>query len=196
MKRIIPNIASHLKKIYPGEIFIAVIAIGLINNIYYPEDPGFFDTHFNPYFIIIIFFSYFYGKLSGIITLFISIICIVINSIIIDNNSHIIGSLISFSSESRYNSMMQFLFLSFIFSIIFGEIRDSLGTRIEQYKDAIQDLFNKNNKLEHEVKAISLVNEEYQDRILGQQNSLISLYSTMIALNSLDLEKIYPNISF
>jgi hypothetical protein len=39
-----------------------------------------------------------------------------------------------------------------------------------------------------------MVNQEYQDRILGQQNSLISLYSTIIALNTLNLENIYPNI--
>ncbi len=69
-----------------------------------------------------------------------------------------------------------------------------MGLIIKKHKDKIEELKTKEDKLDHEVKAIALVNEEYQDRILGQQNSLISLYSTMIALNSLDMGKIYPSI--
>ncbi|MBN2403615.1 MAG: diguanylate cyclase [Spirochaetes bacterium] len=84
--------------------------------------------------------------------------------------------------------------MSFIFSIVFGEIRDTLGIIIKKHKNKVDELTAKADKLDRELRAVTLVNEEYQDRILGQQNSLISLYSTMIALNSLDMGKIYPSI--
>ena len=196
--KFISKIAPFFKKIYPGEIITSVIILGLINYFYYPSDPGFFDSRFNPYFILIIFFSCFYGKLSGIFTLFLSVISIVIILIIINYNSNpfiMIQYLLNiYYSGEKFYAVMRFLFMSFIFSIIFGEIRDTLGIIIKKHKDKIELLTAKEDKLEHELNAISLVNEEYQDRILGQQNSLISLYSTMIALNSLDMEKIYPNI--
>jgi GGDEF domain-containing protein len=195
MKPFITNITSYLKKLYPTEVIIGTIIIGIINYIFYPDDPGFFYKTYNPYFIIILFFSCFYGKLSGVFTLFVSVFCIAINFIIINYGSDLLQLQIdTFFSEKKYNPLIQFLFMGFIFSIIIGEIRDSLGISIRKYKKENRDIISKNNKLESELKAITIVNEEYQDRILGQQNSLISLYSTMIALNSLDLNKIYPNI--
>jgi polysaccharide biosynthesis protein PelD len=197
MKRFILKLTSILKKIYPAEVISAVIIICVINYFYFPEDPGFFNSGYNPYFILIIFFSCFYGKISGIITLFISAAAIAVVSAIINCTPdlvEILQYLKSFYSEPKYNIISRFLFISFILSLIFGEIRDTLGVIIQKHKNKISALTDKDDKLERELKAISLVNEEYQDRILGQQNSLISLYSTMIALNSLDMEKIYPNI--
>jgi polysaccharide biosynthesis protein PelD len=197
MKRVIPNITSIFKKIYPGEIITAIFILSLINNFYYAEDPGIFNAGYNPYFILVIFISCFYGKISGILTLFLSVISIVINFIIINYNSDIfanIQNLDYYFLNEKYNASMQFIFMSFIFSILFGEIRDTLGIVIKKHKDKVEELKAIEDKLDHEVKAIALVNEEYQDRILGQQNSLISLYSTMIALNSLDMGKIYPSI--
>jgi polysaccharide biosynthesis protein PelD len=197
MKRVIQKITSIFKKLYPGEIITAIIILSLINYFYYPEDPGIFNSGYNPYFILVIFISCFYGKISGILTLFLSVISIVIIFIIINYNSDIspnIQNLDYYFLNKKYNASMQFIFMSFIFSIIFGEIRDTLGVIIKKHKEKVEELIVKEDKLDHEVKAIALVNEEYQDRILGQQNSLISLYSTMIALNSLDMGKIYPSI--
>ncbi|MDY6967239.1 MAG: diguanylate cyclase [Spirochaetota bacterium] len=191
----ITKIISLLKKIYPGEIIFTVTIIGILNYYISSEDPGLLNVSFNPYLTVIIFFSIFYGKLSGIFTLVLSVIIIIINSIIMIYPTFHIQKLIDlYSSSDRYNLSIQFIFVSFIASIIFGEIRDTLGNRIQHYKDKNETLRKKNVKLQHELDAVSLINEEYQDRILGQQNSLISLYSTMIALNSLDLKKIYPNI--
>ncbi len=194
MKQIIPGITSLLKRIYPGEIIVCVAMIAVINFYYYLNDPGFFDSRYNPYFILVLFFSSFYGKLSGIFTLIFSILSIAVNSVII-GYYHSWQYLVSFYLvESRINSISQFIFLAFIFSIIIGEIRDSLGTNLQNKDEEIDNLNSRYDKIQHELKAISLVNDEYQDRILGQQNSLISLYSTMISLNSLDMEKIYPSI--
>ncbi len=192
--KIIPKAASILRRIYPGEIFVAAAIIAVINFYFYPSDPGFFDSRYNPYFILILFISSFYGKFSGILTFIVSALGIAINSAIIDYTLSWQYLITIYSSESRYNSITQFVFLTFVFIIIIGEIRDSLGVNLKEKDREVDLLNNKYNKLQHELKAISLVNEEYQDRILGQQNSLISLYTTMIALNSLDLEKIYPSI--
>ncbi|MFH0977051.1 MAG: diguanylate cyclase [Spirochaetota bacterium] len=197
MKIMIPNMAVLFKKIYPGEIITAIVVLSIVNYFYYPEDPGLLHTGYNPYFIIIIFFSCFYGKISGIIALLVSITGIVINFAVINYKYDIFGGteyFIQYFFGINYNEVMQFLFMSFIFAVLFGEIRDTLGVILNKHKNKIEELEEKENKLDRELKAISMVNEEYQDRILGQQNSLISLYSTMISLNSLDMEKIYPNI--
>ncbi|MBN2040051.1 MAG: GAF domain-containing protein [Spirochaetes bacterium] len=194
MKGTANRIALALRKIYPAEIITAVTVLAAVNYFYFPEYTGFFIADYNPYFIVIIFFSCFYGKLSGIFCFILSVILIASIITISGINSGIIKLWESFISGPAFNSATRFIFLSFIFSVIMGEIRDSLGIIITKHKNKIKELESKEIKLEHEIKAITLVNEEYQDRILGQQNSLISLYSTMIALNSLDMGKIYPNI--
>ena len=197
MKRLILKIAKLLKIIYPAEILTAVVILSLINYFYYPENPGLFSAAYNPYFILIIFFSCFYGKLSGLFTLLFSIIGILTNFIVLNYKPGIYDIAVSIPEyffETNYETVMRFIFMSFIFSIVFGEIRDSLGLVIQKHKDKVEELKEKEDKMDRELKAVTLVNEEYQDRILGQQNSLISLYSTMIALNSLDMGKIYPSI--
>ena len=197
MKRFILKITKLLKIIYPAEILSAVIILSLINYFYYPNDPGLFSAAYNPYFILIIFFSCFYGKLSGIFTLFFSIIGIVAIFIIINfipDYYALAFSIPDYFFDTKYETVMRFIFMSFIFSIIFGEMRDTLGLILRKHKEKVEELKEIEDKMDRELKAVTLVNEEYQDRILGQQNSLISLYSTMISLNSLDMGRIYPSI--
>ena len=124
MKRIIPKISSFFNKVYPVEIIFTVGILTLINYHYYRDDPGFLNLLYNPYIISILFFSIFYGKLSGIFTLILTLMAIIINSIIINLSSDQIQNLVHlYSSGDRYNSLVQFLFATFILSIIFGEIR-------------------------------------------------------------------------
>ena len=42
---------------------------------------------------------------------------------------------------------MQFVFMCFIFSIIFGEIRDTLALILKKHKDNIEELKTKEDKL-------------------------------------------------
>ncbi len=195
MLNLFNKISTILKKVHPGEIVLTIVVVSLINYLYYPGNPGFFSNSFNPFFIIILFFASFYGKISGIFSLFLSVIGIIIISIILNDPSAPDRFFIDiYYNDDLYSSYLMFFFVSFICVIVFGEIRDSLGTILLQRKNEKEKIINRNYKLQQELQALSLVNEEYQDRILGQQNSLISLYSTMISLNTMDLQGIYPNV--
>jgi GGDEF domain-containing protein len=188
------NIAKTLKKVFPFEI-IGLVTVVLIINIYkYPDDIGFLSIYYNPYLFIIIFFTSFYGKKSGLLTFFIATILIASYSIISDLYCSTDILYATITTPSIYDHLSSLLFLSLIAIIILGEIRDNLGRIIQNQKNIIKELDEQTSKLKRELEAVSTVNQEYQDRILGQQNSLISLYSTIIALNSLNLENIYPNI--
>ncbi len=194
MNNIISKITHVFKKTYPAEIIAAVAVIGIIDFYMFPDTVGFFDSYYNPYFIIIIFFSVFYGKFSGFITLITTFIIFTATAFISDlvYQTSLINSLLY--SQLIHTRIQQYLFVSLLLIIILGEIRDNLGNVIRRLKDKNILYQNQLSKLNHEITSLTMVNEEYQDRILGQQNSLISLYSSIIALNSLNLESIYPNI--
>lgn len=183
-----------LKKIFPIEIIIAIGVTLAINIIKSPDDIGFLSSHYNPYFFLIVFFSVFYGTNSGFISFILTSLMILTYIIISDiyYSTDILFTIIS--TPALYHNLSSLLFLSLIVIIILGAIRDNLGQIIRNQKNIIQTMKEQSDKLRRELEAVSTVNQEYQDRILGQQNSLISLYSTIIALNSLNLENIYPNI--
>lgn len=188
------SIVKIFKKIFPLEIIVLVTAAFITNILKYPDDIGFLSIHYNPYLFIIIFFTSFYGKKSGLLTFIITTIVIATYIIISDlyYSTDILYATIT--TRSVYQHLSSLLFLSLIAIIILGEIRDNLGRIIQNQKNIIEELDEQVAKLKRELEAVSMVNQEYQDRILGQQNSLISLYSTIIALNTLNLENIYPNI--
>ncbi|MCX8124928.1 MAG: diguanylate cyclase [Spirochaetes bacterium] len=183
-----------MKKIFPIEIITVIACIFIINIIKYPDDIGFLSAHYNPYLFIIVFFSSFYGKKSGFLTLCITTMFLLTFIILSDlyRDTDILYTTIT--TPSHYHHLSSLLFLSLITIIVLGEIRDNLGRVIHNQRNTIKELVEQTTKLKRELEAISMVNQEYQDRILGQQNSLISLYSTIIALNTLNLENIYPNI--
>lgn len=188
------SIAKTLKKIFPFEIIVLVSAVLIINILKYPADIGFVSIQYNPYLFIIIFFSSFYGKKSGLLTFFITTLIISSYSILSDLYFATDILFTTITTPEVYEHLSSLLFLSLTAIIILGEIRDNLGRIIQNQKNIINELDEKTSKLKRELEAVSMVNQEYQDRILGQQNSLISLYSTIIALNTLNLENIYPNI--
>ncbi len=188
------TLIKTLKKIFPFEIIALVTVVLIINILKYPFDIGFLSIHYNPYLFVIIFFTSFYGKKSGLLAFFIATIFIATYIIISDlyYSTDILYSTITTSALYRHLSSL--IFLSLIVIIVLGEIRDNLGRIIQNQKNTIKELDDQTARLKRELEAVSMVNQEYQDRILGQQNSLISLYSTIIALNTLNLENIYPNI--
>ena len=190
----IPAIIQTLKKYFPLEIIVSICVILLINIYSYPEDIGFFTARHNPYLVLIVFFAAFYGKKSGLLSLCMTVVILLVYVIVSDlySNTDILYTTIN--TPALYESISSFLFITFIGIIVLGEIRDYLGARIKNQKVNIEEFETQIIKLKKELDAVSLVNQEYQDRILGQQNSLISLYSTIIALNTLNLDNIYPNI--
>ncbi len=187
-------IAKTLKKIFPLEIIVAVAIILIINILKYSDDIGFLSVHYNPYLFVIIFFTSFYGKKSGLLTFFVTAIGIC--SYIIVSDLYLSTDILftTITTPSIHHTLSSLLFLSLIAIVVLGEIRDNLGRIIQNQKNIITELDEQTSKLRRELEAVSMVNQEYQDRILGQQNSLISLYSTIIALNTLNLENIFPNI--
>ncbi len=194
MRNMISTLSRFLKKSHPAEIILAIAALTLIDYFLYPHSFGFINYVYNPYFLIILFFAVFYGKAPGVITLLFSIVSVWVSSYISDmiRSTNYIHTFIT-SGQSLHQAI-QFVFISLLMIIILGEIRDNLGGVIRGLKNKNLLLDNQITRLNHEITALTMVNEEYQDRILGQQNSLISLYSSIIALNSLNLESIYPNI--
>lgn len=175
------------------EILITVGIVLVINHFYFPENIGFLTLLYNPYLFVVAFFSSFYGKKSGLIAFAAAGVMISAYILISDIycTTDIFYNIIN--SHAGHNFSLIVL-LSFACIMVLGQIRDYLGITIRLQKDTITDMDNQIIKLSKELEAVTIVNQEYEDRILGQQNSLISLYSTIISLNTLNLETIYPNI--
>ncbi len=194
---IIEKTAQFFKRVHPLEIVVAVAVVAAINYFYYPGNAGFLASSYNPYLFVIIFFSAYYGKIPGIFSLLLTILGSLTVLLLLSlpgSFDSVAGRFSGFFTGSNYTASMEYLFAGIITSMVLGEIRDSIGMNVETLKTERKQLEEEKNRLDSELQSVVLVNEEYQDRILGQQNSLISLYSTLVTLNSLDLETIYHNI--
>ncbi|MGB4269391.1 MAG: hypothetical protein WBK20_09435 [Spirochaetota bacterium] len=112
------TIVKTLKKIFPFEIIVLVTTVLIINIIKYPDDIGFLSIHYNPYLFVLIFFTSFYGKKSGLLTFFITTIMIVSYILISDlyYSTDILYSTIT--TPATYQQLSSLLFLSLIIIII------------------------------------------------------------------------------
>ncbi len=197
MKVFYSILATGIKKIHPVEIVLLILAVAGINYFYYPYDPGFFLLPVNPYLLAVLLFAVLYGKGSGFFSLLTSILLMALLvawdylSVIFSDPGMAAAVL---TGGVIMGNFISFISISIMTAFIAGDIRDHLGSNIAALKSEKEKLNGALERQRTELHALAVVNDEYQERILGQQNSLISLYTTMVALNSLNLESIYPNI--
>ena len=162
------------------ELFSISLTIFLIN-LFFPEDPGFFKTGINPYFLTASLISAYYGRNYGYLNLGISLLFI----------------LVPMNTDLTMTVYWDFLWklasiqVSIILIVIYlvGMIHNSFVSQIKNQRLYMKKVSLDKNKLQKELSSISAVNRELEERVLRQQDSVTALYTQVKAMHSQNLSK-------
>ena len=161
------------------EILSFSLVLFLINFFVFPDNPGFISGPFNPYTALALITAAYYGKLYGLITFMITVSLM----------------MIPVSRESDFMNYWKTLWLNQSIRItivlvgvyILGMIRDSYTIRIKHYQSITRKEVMEKSKYKKESEALAAVNNELEERVLRQTESVTSLYTQIKALHTQNL---------
>ncbi len=163
-----------------AELFFLSLTLFIVN-LYFPENPGFFKSSLNPYFLIAALISAYYGRNYGYLSLGFSLVFILIP---INPDFNIIvywktlWSLISIQIP-----------VVLIIIYLLGMIHHSFVSQIKTQRLYMKKVSLDKNKLQKELSTVSAVNRELEERVLRQQDSVTALYTQVKAMHSQNLSK-------
>lgn len=161
------------------EILGFYLALFLLNFFVFPDNPGFLNGPFNPYTATALLAAAYYGKLFGFVAYVVAIILIMIP---VSRNSDIL----EYWGYLWKNQSIGFTIV-LVGLYIFGMIRDSYTEKIIHYQSITRKEVMEKSKYKKEVEALSAVNNELEERVLRQTESVTSLYTQIKALHTQSL---------
>ncbi|MBA7613230.1 hypothetical protein ES703_20475 [subsurface metagenome] len=178
-----------------GELLLISFFLGAIN-IIFPYNPGFFKGFFNPYLFLALIIAVYYGKYYGFMSLIISCFVIVLPLPLALELIHP-GST-DFPRAEYWKSLKAVslipLSLALIGVYIFGIVRDAYESD-KKRKQALLKKISREKGLQHrQVKVLKNVNQELEQRVSRQQDSVTVLYSRLQELYSLNYKKALETI--
>ncbi len=151
----------------------------LFNFFVFPHNPGFLKGPFNPYTALALIIAAYYGKFFGFISYLLAIVLIMIP---VSRNS---APVEYWAYLWRSQSVRMTIVLVGVY--ILGMIRDSYTARINHYQSITRKEVMEKSKYKKEVVALSAVNNELEERVLRQTESVTSLYTQIKALHTQNL---------
>jgi GGDEF domain-containing protein len=171
-----------------GELLAFSIAIGIVN-IFVPGNPGFLSGFFNPYVTLALIVAAYYGKYYGFLSLGLS-------ALIVGLGLPAAESLLASGRLGFPDVLRQVLRIApvplavaIVETYLLGLVRDSLTRKDRDAGERLRIMSREKGLALRQVRALSGVNRELEERISQQENSITSLYSQIEVLNSLNLEK-------
>jgi len=170
-----------------GELALFSLIIGIIN-IFFPDNPGFLKSAFNPYVLLSFIVAAYYGKYYGFLSILssatiVSLVYPVIMRLFLEGKS-----LSDFWMTVDNESIIP-ISTSLIGIYIFGLIRDAHVSRAERDRSRLKAIAVDKGVLKKEVRALRIVNAELERRVEGQEDSITTIYTRMQELQSLNLQR-------
>lgn len=172
-----------------GELFAFSFAIGVVN-VFVPGNPGFLSGFFNPYVILSLFVAAYYGKYYGFLSLGLSVL--IVGVVLPAAESLLTSSGLGFPESHRHLVWLAApvpLAVAIAETYILGLVHDSLTRKSRDSGERLRLMSREKGLALRQVRALSGVNQELEERISQQEDSITSLYSQIQVLNSLNLEK-------
>ena len=176
------------KKAYLLEILIGVSVILLINVMWFRDNMGFMGVSPNPYWLIVIFTAARYGSAQGLLA---GISCAVVYLFSVSYN-------VLFAEGSTIQQLpykeIQLAALFIFFGFLIGEERRRVNSMLEKRQKDHNRLKNEFANLAMENMANKNINLELEGRILGQADTVNTLYEIARSLASLKVDDLYASI--
>lgn len=175
-----------------GELLLFSIAIGALN-LFFRDNPGFFRGSFNPYLLLALIVAAYYGKYYGLLSLLFS--------------SLIIALPLPFATDLFQPGTWGLSYWVDLWSVapvpiaatlisvyILGLIRDALASRLANAKERVRLFSRQKGELLKQKRVLETINQELEQRVSRQQDSITALHSEIQELYSLNLDKALETI--
>jgi len=172
-----------------GLVIAFTIAVGIVNW-FFPDYPGFLVGFFNPYIILSTIIAVSYGKYYGFLTLGLSALVVALGLPV----AHSIASGAGFAIPAgTWPALARLAPLPLVLAIVeiylLGIIRDSLTRGDRKAKDRLVSISRGAGLLKRQVRALNAANQELEERVSRQEDSITSLFSQVQVLSSQNLDK-------
>ena len=172
-----------------GAVVSLSLAVAVVNW-FFPADPGFLEGFFNPYVTLSLIIAVSYGKYYGFLSLALSAVEValglpVVKSIVAGTGFAIPAG--TWEELARHAPLP--LALAIIEVYLLGIIRDSLTRGDRKARDRMVSLSRGAGLLKRQVRALRAANQELEERISRQEDSITSLFSQVQVLSSQNLDK-------
>jgi polysaccharide biosynthesis protein PelD len=166
-----------------AELAAFSVIVGGINA-FFPANPGFLSGFFNPYLVLALFASALYGKYYAFLSLVFSAVVTALALPLVVGTKDITAYWASLWGKAPLPFAVT---LAEVY--LMGLIRDFLVKRDKETRERIALWSREKGMLAQQVRALSIVNEELEERISRQEDSITSLYGQVQVLQSLNLSK-------
>ncbi len=175
-----------------GELLLFSIAIGAVN-LFFRDNPGFFRGSFNPYLLLALVVAAYYGKYYGLLSLLFSslIIALPLPFVIDFFQSGTWG--LPYWVDLRSVAPVP-MAATLVSAYILGLIRDAQAGRLAKAKERVRLFSRQKGGLLKQKRVLETINQELEQRVSRQQDSITALHSEIQELYSLNLDKALETI--
>jgi GGDEF domain-containing protein len=175
-----------------GELLLFSIAIGAVN-LFFRDNPGFFRGSFNPYLLLALVVAASYGKYYGLLSLLFSSLIIALPlPFVIDFFQPGTWGL-SYWVDFRSVAPVP-MAATLVSAYILGLIRDAQAGRLAKAKERVRLFSRQKGGLLKQKRVLETINQELEQRVSRQQDSITALHSEIQELYSLNLDKALETI--
>ena len=175
-----------------GELLLFPIAIGAVN-LFFRDNPGFFRGSFNPYLLLALIVAVYYGKYYGLLSLLFSslIIALPLPFVLSIFQPGTWGP--SYWADLRSVAPVP-MAATLVSAYILGLIRDAQTGRLAKAKERVRLFSRQKGELLKLKRVLETINQELEQRVSRQQDSITALHSEIQELYSLNLDKALETI--
>ncbi len=159
-----------------------------INILLYPDMPGYFGVHPHPYLIAILLMAGRYGRRAGYLAAFVAA-AILLVYLYLETSPFFNWS--KLSSEEFIAPLLSF----FLAALFVGEMRHAALRRENALQTRNAELKRENRRLKEQLEVVIQIKEELENRLLGQQDTINSLYQAAKALETLEENEFYQALT-
>ncbi|MFQ5963616.1 MAG: GAF domain-containing protein [Candidatus Scalinduaceae bacterium] len=168
------------------EILLGFAIVIAINIFLFRDNMGFYGYRYHPYWIIILAIAARYGFRGGLMAG-------IIGGIVMLSLMKISEMDITIKQLMRYKFLETPLFFIVVGAFL-GELREIQKRQFDKLNDEFRELQKSFGLLSKKYNTVSMAKQELDTRIIGQEQTISTLYESAQALKSLKEEDIYPAV--
>lgn len=165
--------------------FLLIISVNIL---LFPEIPGFLGLKPHPYLVVILLISGRFGLKEGLISAFVATLILAIY-VYVDSRPFFSWNILI--EQSFLKSSVSF----FLAGFIVGEMRGFNKTYERNLVQENTDLKAEGSRLNEQLEIVTQIKEELEDRIIGQEETVHSLYQATKSLETLEEEQFFQSLT-
>ncbi|MDZ7374620.1 MAG: diguanylate cyclase [candidate division KSB1 bacterium] len=177
---------AGLTKDFVLTISFVLLGLAAVNYTLFPNDPGFLTITPNPYLLAVLIGAAQFGLLGGLWSALFASGLVILQSGVLRPPS--------LGSPFPPSSLLPIVVPNFVAALVIGQLQQLHHGKYQRLRVHHSELEAENYRLKEQLLAVTKVKEELEQRILGQEATLHSLYKALKALEVLEERQVYEGI--